>query len=110
MLVVQYRYGQCWVLAGVTITLLRALGVVCRPVTCYDAAHLCQKPGQIDLAFTPQGEMLDNATNDQLWSVINHTVCFEACTYGCTHWKSRLPHEHYPLTCAGCIMCGWKPG
>ena len=56
-------------LAGVTITLLRALGVVCRPITCYEAAHHCSKPGQLDLAFTPQGEMLDDATHDQLWSV-----------------------------------------
>ena len=63
------RYGQCWVLTGVAVTLLRALGIGCRPVTCYEAAHLCTKLGQVDFCFTPQGEMLDNATQDQLWYV-----------------------------------------
>ena len=62
-----FRYGQCWVLAGVTVSLLRALGVASRPVTCYEAAHHCSKPRQVDRAFTPQGELLDSATQDQIW-------------------------------------------
>ena len=62
-----YRYAQCWVLAGVGVTLLRALGVACRPVTCYEAAHSCSKLGQLDLTFTPQGEMVNDITQDQLW-------------------------------------------
>ncbi|CAI8024944.1 Protein-glutamine gamma-glutamyltransferase 4 [Geodia barretti] len=61
------RYGQCWVLAGVTVTLLRALGIASRPVTCYESGHHCSKPGQLDLAFSPQGELLHTATQDQLW-------------------------------------------
>ncbi|XP_046549073.1 annulin-like [Haliotis rubra] len=33
------KYGQCWVFAGVLITVCRALGIPCRGVTCYNTAH-----------------------------------------------------------------------
>ncbi|XP_048253549.1 annulin-like [Haliotis rufescens] len=33
------KYGQCWVFAGVLITVCRALGIPCRGVTSYNTAH-----------------------------------------------------------------------
>lgn len=61
------RYGQCWVLAGVCVSLLRALGLASRPVTCYNAAHVCSKLGQVDKHFTTDGELLDDSTGDRIW-------------------------------------------
>lgn len=33
------KYGQCWVFAGVFTTLCRALGIPCRTITTFEAAH-----------------------------------------------------------------------
>ena len=62
-----HRYAQCWVFAGVAVTLLRALGLPSRPVTCYEAAHYCSRPRQVDWAFSTEGELLHEASGDQVW-------------------------------------------
>lgn len=61
------RYGQCWVFAGVCVSLLRALGIACRPVTCYNSAHFCTKLGQVDRYFSTEGELVDELSKDQIW-------------------------------------------
>ena len=38
------RYGQCWVFAGIITTVCRALGLPCRPVTCYSSAFHLEFP------------------------------------------------------------------
>ena len=54
--------------AGVCVTLLRALGIACRPVTCYNSAHFCStKLGQVDRYFSTDGELVDELSRDQIW-------------------------------------------
>lgn len=62
-----HRYGQCWVFAGVAVSLLRAVGIACRPVTCYNAAHCVQKLGQVDRYFSTAGDLVANMGRDQIW-------------------------------------------
>lgn len=61
------RYGQCWVFAGVAISMLRALGIASRPVTCYSAAHCVQKLGQVNCYFSTAGELVHTIGRDQIW-------------------------------------------
>ena len=61
------RYGQCWVFAGVAVSLLRAVGIASRPVTCYNAAHCMQKLGQVDRYFSATGDLVANMGRDQIW-------------------------------------------
>lgn len=42
------KYGQCWVYAGVAVTLARALGFAARPITAYASAHDTDKSLTID--------------------------------------------------------------
>lgn len=63
----QCRYGQCWVFAGVVVTLLRALGIVSRCVTCYEAAHQSSRLMQVDRYFTADGDLVHDANSDNVW-------------------------------------------
>jgi len=67
------RYGQCWVFAGIITTVCRALGLPCRPVTCYSSAHDTNRSLTIDKYFTQDGEELkgiDGAPgiSDSIWN------------------------------------------
>ncbi|KAL5489676.1 hypothetical protein EMCRGX_G018794 [Ephydatia muelleri] len=61
------RYGQCWVFAGVVVTLLRALGVASRCVTCYEAAHQSARLMHVDRYFTADGDLIHDASSDNVW-------------------------------------------
>lgn len=61
------RFGQCWVFAGVAVSMLRALGIPCRPVTCYNAAHCVQKLGKVDRYFSAEGDLIASIGRDQIW-------------------------------------------
>ena len=63
------RYGQCWTTAGLAVTLLRILGIPCRPVTCYDAAMTTKQLGRVNCYFTPEGNLIDGVkpSNDHIW-------------------------------------------
>ncbi len=61
------RYGQCWVFAGVAVSLLRALGLAARPVTCFNAAHYTTRPGVVERHFTREGELAQDLNTDQIW-------------------------------------------
>ena len=49
------------------ITLLRCLGIPCRPVTCYNAAMTGEKLGKVNCYFTPEGNLMDNIKSDSIW-------------------------------------------
>lgn len=52
-------------MAGVTVTLMRALGIAARPVTCYDMAS-CS--GTIlSRYFTSEGDFVHGITSDIVW-------------------------------------------
>ena len=50
---------------GVAVSLLRVLGLPCRPVTCYDTAMTSK--GKIDRYFTPEGRLLHELEIDNTW-------------------------------------------
>ncbi|KOB66015.1 Annulin [Operophtera brumata] len=62
------KYAQCWVYAGVMTTICRALGIPCRPVTGYDAAHDSQGSLTIDIIKDDDGNTLDEFTRDSVWN------------------------------------------
>ena len=49
------------------ITLLRALGIPCRPVTCYEAATHSKKLGQVNRYFTPEGDPIHELEDGHIW-------------------------------------------
>ena len=67
------KYGQCWVFAGLMTTICRALGLPCRPVTCYSSAHDTNKSFTIDKYYDTDGEELKGipgapGINDSIWN------------------------------------------
>eukprot|EP00092_Neocalanus_flemingeri_P003560 GFUD01003818.1.p1 GENE.GFUD01003818.1~~GFUD01003818.1.p1 ORF type:complete len:762 (+),score=203.77 GFUD01003818.1:286-2286(+) len=67
------RYGQCWVFAGIITTICRALGLPCRPVTCYKSAHDTNKSLTIDKYYDQDGEELRGirgapGISDSIWN------------------------------------------
>ncbi|XP_072936841.1 annulin-like isoform X2 [Epargyreus clarus] len=62
------KYAQCWVYAGVLTTICRALGIPCRPVTGYDAAHDSQGSLTIDIIKDDDGNTLEEFTRDSVWN------------------------------------------
>ncbi|XP_039763506.1 annulin-like isoform X1 [Pararge aegeria] len=62
------KYAQCWVYAGVLTTICRALGIPCRPVTGYDAAHDSQGSLTIDIIKDEKGNTLEEFTRDSVWN------------------------------------------
>ena len=55
-------------MAGVAVTLMRALGIAARPITCYNMANC----SGVSLAryFTSEGDFVHGITSDVVWSVI----------------------------------------
>ena len=62
-----YRYGQCWIMAGVAVTLMRALGIASRPVTCYNMASC--SGAALARYFTSEGDFVHGITSDVVWLV-----------------------------------------
>ena len=56
-------------MAGVAVTLMRALGIAARPVTCYNMANC----SGVTLAryFTSEGDFVHGITSDVVWSVLS---------------------------------------
>ncbi|KAI5737093.1 hypothetical protein M8J76_009961 [Diaphorina citri] len=62
------KYGQCWVFSGVLTTVCRALGIPCRNVTCYAAAHDTQSSLTVDYFVDEDGRVMEELNSDSIWN------------------------------------------
>ncbi|KAH6946248.1 hypothetical protein HPB50_012451 [Hyalomma asiaticum] len=62
------RYGQCWVFSAVCNTVCRALGIPCRPVTCFNSAHDTDQNITIDIYYDKEGWELEKYSKDSIWN------------------------------------------
>ncbi|NWW69815.1 TGM4 glutamyltransferase, partial [Climacteris rufus] len=62
------RYGQCWVFAGVLNTVMRCLGVPCRCISTFNAAHDTEENLRVDIYLNEKGEKLNSLTFDSVWN------------------------------------------
>lgn len=69
------KYGQCFVFAGVLTSLLRCLGVGCRPVSCFSSAHDGDDNGRIEKYFDSKGGASTTKASESIW---NYHVWVEA--------------------------------
>nr|WVH01987.1 protein-glutamine gamma-glutamyltransferase K-like isoform X6 [Halisarca dujardinii] len=61
------KYGQCFVFSAVAVTVLRSLGIACRPVTCYNCAPETAAKGRVERYFTSDGDLAHSLCKDSVW-------------------------------------------
>ncbi|XP_034021862.1 protein-glutamine gamma-glutamyltransferase 2-like [Thalassophryne amazonica] len=63
------KYGQCWVFAGVMCSVMRALGIPCRPVTNFESAYDSNQNLIVDVFHYKDGkcEAEDSVWNFHVW-------------------------------------------
>ncbi|ERL94345.1 hemocyte protein-glutamine gamma-glutamyltransferase [Dendroctonus ponderosae] len=66
------KYGQCWVFAGATVTVCRALGIPCRATTNYVSAHDTNASMTVDKFFDIFGNKIEESDEidcrDSCWN------------------------------------------
>ncbi|XP_068568547.1 transglutaminase 5, like [Cebidichthys violaceus] len=61
------KYGQCWVFAAVMCTVMRVLGIPCRPITNFNSAHDTNANLVIEEYYSETGQKL-NHSKDSIWN------------------------------------------
>ena len=62
------KFGQCWVFAGVTTTVSKALGIPSRTVTNFVSAHDTDDSLTVDKFFDKAGETISDVNSDSIWN------------------------------------------
>ena len=53
--------------AAVAVSVLRALGIAARPVTCYNCAVESISRGRVERYFSSGGDLVHNLCKDSVW-------------------------------------------
>ncbi|XP_037558834.1 annulin [Dermacentor silvarum] len=62
------KFGQCWVFAGVTTAVCRALGIPARTVTNYYSAHDTQGSATVDQFYDENAKPVEKLNTDSIWN------------------------------------------
>ncbi|KAG8455376.1 hypothetical protein GDO86_001536 [Hymenochirus boettgeri] len=104
------KYGQCWVFAGVTTTVLRCLGIAGRTITNFASAHDADGNLTFDVYFDENMKPIEEKNCDSIWNYHVWNDCWMTrpdLPAGYSGWQAidATPQE----TSNGTYCCGPSP-